>query len=123
MVGSRPSDAEGEDCVNIDELSGRQLDLAVARLMFGAEVEEHPNLRTGEMDAVYSPSLRSSNSTWVRVPSYSRTPKASIQVEVELQKRGWKRKQAPGGSPGDEQGNVPVVLQHADGRIVESFDR
>lgn len=102
--------------MNLDGLNGRQLDLAVARHVFRHQVEERPNLRTGEMDAVYSPGLRTSNATWVRVPLYSQTQSASTQVEVELQKRGWKRK--------DEQAGLErarVVLEHPDGRTVEAF--
>jgi hypothetical protein len=41
-----------EGRVSFDELSGRQLDLAIARHVFGHQVEERPNSRTGEMDAV-----------------------------------------------------------------------
>jgi hypothetical protein len=103
--------------VNIDELIGRQLDLAVARHVLRHQVEEHPNLRTGEMDAVYSTSSRSSNATWVRVPLYSTNPSASAQVEVELRKRGWMRTEPSEGAPGD----VRVVLQHEDGQAVEAF--
>jgi len=101
--------------LNIDELNGRQLDLAVARHVFGHQVEEHPNIRTGEMDAVYSPSLRISNATWVRVPQYSQTH--SRQVEMELQKQGWTRKDERAGT-----GDVGrVVLEHPDGRTVEAL--
>jgi hypothetical protein len=103
--------------MNIDELNGRQLDLAVARHVFGHQVEEHPNLRTGEMDAVYSTSARSSNATWVRVPLYGTTPSASAQVEVQLRKRGWTRTDPLAGAPGD----VRVVLKHEDGQVVEAF--
>ena len=85
--------------------------------MFGHQVEERPNLRRGETDAVYSTSSRSSNATWVRVPLYSTNLSASVQVEVELQKRGWTRTEPLVGAPGD----VRVVLEHADGRTVEAF--
>jgi hypothetical protein len=108
-----------ERTVNIDELRGRQLDLMIARHVFGHEVEEHPNIRTGEVDAVYSPSLRTSNATWVRVPSYCKTPAALMQVEVEVQKRGWKRTEAPLGSVGSD-GDVRVVLENTEGRTVEA---
>lgn len=103
--------------MNPDEISGRQLDLAVARHVFRHEVEEQPNLRTGEVDAVYSPRVRTSNATWVRVPLYSKTPSAASQVEVELQKQGWKRL----GELADQESAVRVVLEHPDGRTVEAF--
>ena len=102
--------------MNLDELTGRQLDLAVARHVFCHQVEERRNLRTGEVDAVYSLGMRTSNPTWVRVPYYSETLSASIQVEGELLKLGWKRK--------DVRSNPDltrrVVLEHPDGRTVEA---
>lgn len=103
--------------MNIDELIGRQLDLAVARHVLGHEVEERPNLKTGEMDAVYSTSLRTSNATWVRVPFFSQSSSAALQVELVLQKRGWKRTEPSAPAEGD----VRVVLRHPDGRAVEAF--
>jgi hypothetical protein len=103
--------------MTVEELSGRALDLAVARHVFGHDVEERPNLRTGEMDAVYSTGHRTSNATWVRVPLYSRTLSATIQVEVELEKRGWNRIEPQERASG----NVRVVLEHADGRTVEAM--
>jgi hypothetical protein len=103
--------------LNIDELIGRQLDLAVARHVLGHEVEERPNLKTGEVDAVYSASLRTSNATWVRVPLFSQSPSAALTVELELQKRGWKRTEPSAPASGD----VRVLLQHTDGRAVEAF--
>ena len=69
------------------------------------------------MDAVYSPRVRTSNATWVRVPLYSQTPSALAQVEVELQKRGWKRMDARA-APESE---MRVILEHADGRTVEAI--
>jgi hypothetical protein len=100
----------------VDALTGRYLDLAVARYVFGHQVEERPNLRTGEMDAVFSTSLRTSNATWVRVPLYSRAGKPALLVEAELQKRGWKRKPAERTSDED----AVIVLEHVDGRTVEA---
>ena len=103
--------------MNFDEISGRQLDLAVARHVFRHDVEEQPNLRTGEVDAVYSPRVRTSNATWVRVPLYSKTPAATNQVEVELQKQGWKKME----EQASEENAVRVILGHPDGRTVEAF--
>jgi hypothetical protein len=98
----------------VDALSGRHLDLAVARYVFGHQVEERPNLQTGEMDAVFSASLRTSNATWVRVPFYTRPGKPARLVEAELLKRGWKKKQDDA-APDEE---LRVVLERADGRTV-----
>jgi len=86
----------------------------VARHVFCYEVEERRNLRTGEMDAVYR--LRTSNASLVRVPFYSETLSASIQVEGELWKRGWKRKDVRSNPEGVRR----VVLEHPDGRTVEA---
>jgi hypothetical protein len=104
--------------MNVDQLSGRQLDIAVARLVFGHQVEERPNARTGEPDAVYNASLDANAPTWIRVPFYSISIAASIEVELELQKQGWKRQEVRAGSHWNEPGGVRVVLEHADGRTV-----
>jgi hypothetical protein len=103
--------------VNIDALTGRELDVAVAGRVFGYEVEERANTRTGEKDAVY----RMAGTDWVRVPFYSTSLAASIQVELELQKQGWKRQEVRAGSHWNEPGGVRVVLEHADGRTVGAF--
>ena len=50
------------------------------------------------------------------MPFYSRSFDASIYVEIELQRRGWKRREARAGEPSDAR----VVLVHADGRTVEA---
>jgi hypothetical protein len=99
--------------VNIDALIGRELDVAVARRVFGYEVEERANTRTGEKDAVY----RLAGTDWLRVPFYSTSLAASVQIELELQKKGWKRQEARARAQGD----ALVVLKHADGRTVEAF--
>jgi predicted RNA binding protein YcfA (HicA-like mRNA interferase family) len=102
--------------MNVDQLTGRELDVAVARRVFGYEVEERANTRTGEKDAVY----RMAGADWVRVPFYSTSLAASVQIELELQKKGWKRQEVRG-SHWDEPGGVRVVLEHADGRTVGAF--
>jgi hypothetical protein len=43
------------------------------------------------MDAVYNVSGDANAPGWARVPFYTASMGASITVEVELQKRGWKR--------------------------------
>jgi len=102
--------------VNIDALTGRQLDVAVAREVFGYQVEERPNSRTGELDAVYNGDMEGRSPAWVRVPFYSTSFATSIYVEMTLQQRGWRRKEAQEGEPTDRR----VVLDHADGRTVEA---
>ncbi len=107
--------------MNIDELSGRELDVAVARHVFGHQVEERPNSRTGEMDAVYVTGLEADNPSWVRLPFYSRTLSASIQVELEIQKQGWRLREPPAGERPGPLHHITVVLLHSDGRTVEAI--
>jgi hypothetical protein len=107
--------------MNVDQLSGRQLDIAISRLVFGHQVEERPNAGTGEPDAVYNASLDENAPMWVRVPFYSISFAASIEVELELQKKGWKRQEARAGSHWQEPGGLRVILEHADGRTVGAF--
>jgi hypothetical protein len=98
--------------VNVDDLSGRELDALVAERLFGLEVEPRTDTRTDEMDAV----CRTPGGEWVRVAFYGITLSASIGVEAELQHRGWKRK----ASTSRANWNEPVVLEHSDGRTVEA---
>jgi hypothetical protein len=99
--------------VNVDTLSGRNLDAMVAQHVFGMLVERRTNSRTGEKDFLYAVHP----GQWVRVPFYTASMGASINVEVEMQKRGWKRivlANVHRNSPND----AHVVLVHSDGREV-----
>ena len=98
----------------------RELDAAIARHVFGYEVEPRTNTRTGETDYVQR---APSGQDWVRVAFYSASMGAAINVDVELQKRGWKRVPMPRrlGSQWNEGDGPTVVLEHADGRVVEEF--
>ncbi len=99
--------------MNVDTLSGRDLDAMVAQHVFGLLIEPRTNSRTGEKDFVYEVHP----GQWVVVPFYTASMAASISVEVALQQRGWKRKEWRGAwkAPND----VHVVLEHSDGRSVE----
>ena len=103
--------------MSIDELSGRALDSAVARDVFGLQVEERRNSRTGEPDHVYNVGRDTKSPSWVRLPFYTASMRTSITVEGQLQKLGWKRQEMRAG----ESEGVRVVLEHADGRTVEAF--
>jgi hypothetical protein len=107
--------------MDVDQLSGRQLDIAVARQVFGHQVEVRSRARTGELDAVYNAGLDANAPTWVRVPFYSISLASSIQVELELQKKGWKRQEVRAGAHWKEPGGMRVVLEHTDGRTVGAF--
>jgi hypothetical protein len=107
--------------MNVDQLSGRQLDIAVSRQVFGHQGEERPNSRTGELDAVYYAGRDADAPTWARVPFYNISLAASIQAELELQKKGWKRQEVRAGSHWKEPGGVRMILEHADGRTVGAF--
>ena len=107
--------------MDIEGLSGRELDVAIARQVFGLQVEELAIARTGQKDFVYALRPEAPNGEWVRVPFYSISLAASIQVELELQKRGWKRHEVQAGSHWKEPGGLRVILEHADGRTVGAF--
>jgi hypothetical protein len=99
--------------LNLDALSGRELDMAVARHVFRRVVEERVNARTKEKYAVY----RVSGHGWVQVPEYSRNLSASFEVESKLEDLGWRRHVPPAGLLLGASG---VKLVHRDGRRVEA---
>jgi hypothetical protein len=99
--------------LNLETLNGRELDMAVARHVFGRDVTERVNSRTKEKNVVY----RVSELAWVRVPEYSRSLTASIEVENKLADLGWRRHVPPAGL---HQGTSGVKLVHRDGRRVEA---
>jgi hypothetical protein len=73
--------------VSVDELSGRELDAAVAAQVFGLVAEPRINTRTRERDAV----CRLPNGDWVRVAFYSERMGSCLNVEVWLGQQGWER--------------------------------
>ena len=102
--------------MGVNELGGRELDAEVARRVFGFEVEQRANKRTGAPDFVYR---MGGNDSWLRVPEYSRSMAASIALQNDLNRRGWHRVRSVGGpepAPG-----IPgtVTIRHTDGRPVE----
>jgi hypothetical protein len=99
--------------VNIDDLTGRELDAMVAQRLFGLEVEARTNTRTSEKDVV----CRQPGKQWVRVTFYSRSMGASLNVELAARDRGWQWT----GPRERTTADVRVVLEHADGRTVEAF--
>jgi hypothetical protein len=107
--------------MNIDDLTGRPLDAAVAERLFGLLVEERANARTGKKDFVAIVRPDAPTREWVQVAYYSVSMAASITVSVELQNRGWKRKESQVGGEWNEPSEERVVLEHTDGRTVEAF--
>ncbi len=105
-----PDGTTYELTVSGDELSGRALDAEVARRVFGYVVEPGVNVRTDEKEYFQR---TPSGGGLVRVAFYS-AGGAAINVEVELQKRGWKRVWPAV----KERGPVTVILEHTDGRVV-----
>ena len=93
--------------------NGRELDAAVARQVFGYDVEPHVNTRTGEADYLQR---TPSGQDWVRVAFYTASMGASINIALALRDRGWTQTEPQGRTTGD----VRVVLEHADGRRVEA---
>lgn len=102
--------------MNVDDLTGRALDAAVAERLFGLLVEERADARTGEKDFLYVVRPEAPIRAWVRVAFYSGNMGASLEVEFELLNRGWRRTEPRVSAPGD----VRVVLEHSDGRTVEA---
>jgi hypothetical protein len=107
--------------MTIDDLTGRELDAAIAERLFGLKVEARANARTGQKDFVYVVRPEAPNREWVRVAFYSASMGASLEVESEMQKRGWKREYDRVGGEWNEPSEQRVVLEHTDGRTVEAF--
>jgi hypothetical protein len=102
--------------MKIDNLTGRELDMAVAKHVLGYEVEERINPTTGEKDAF---SRQPGHGTgWVRVAFYGASIGASLNVEYELQHRGWRRRVT--GIVTEPTTLDEVILDHGDGRSVKA---
>lgn len=104
--------------MNPDELIGRALDATIAQRLFGLEVQERRNSRTGQLDVVYRIGR---DDSWYLVPQYSLAMAPSITLENELTQKGWHRVRLatdPLPVPGEPSS---VKLRHDDGRIVEAI--
>lgn len=106
--------------MGVADLSGRELDAAVAAQVFGFVVEPRANARTPEKDYVQLLRPDSPNPEWVRVAFYSSSMGASLNVELALREQGWTRIAPTGKVP---PGEVEVVYQHKDGRTVTGRGR
>ena len=102
--------------MKIDNLTGRELDMAVARHVLGYEVEERIDTTTGEKDAVSR--QRGHGKGWVRVAFYGTSLGAALNVEYELQHRGWRRRVT--GTVKEPTTLAEVILDHRDGRSVKA---
>ncbi len=102
--------------MNVDALTGRALDMAVAKHVLGYEVEERINATTGEKDAVSRQPGQGKG--WVRVAFYGASTGASLNVEYELQHRGWRRRVTQ--TVKEPTTLVEVILDHGDGRSVQT---
>jgi len=102
--------------MKIDNLAGRELDMAVARHVLRYEVEERIDTTTGEKDAFSRP--RGQGKGWVRVAFYGASTGASLNVEYELQHRGWRRRVT--GTVKEPTTLAEVILDHGDGRSVKA---
>jgi len=102
--------------MKIDNLTGRELDMAVARHVLGYEVEERIDTTTGEKDAVSR--QRGHGKGWVRVAFYGTSLGAALNVEYELQHRGWRRRVT--GTVKEPTTPAEVILDHGDGRSVKA---
>ncbi|SRR5712692_11550126 len=102
--------------MNLNNLSGRDLDAMVAQHVFGLLIEARTNTHTGKKDYVCALRPEGPDPQWVCVAFYTGTMSASITLEVELQNRGWKRIASNWNQPGE----LGVVLEHTDGQRVEA---
>lgn len=97
------------------ELTSRALDAAVARHVFGLEVEERTNARTGEQDFV----CRVPGHDWVRVPFYG-TLSASLTLEAKLRDLGWTVKRSPVARLAEPLGRIVVTLERGPAQVEAS---
>jgi hypothetical protein len=103
--------------VNVDDLTGRELDMAVAKHVLGYAVEERINTTTGEKDAFSQ--QPGQGKAWVRVAFYGASMGAALNVEYELQHRGWRRRGVTG-TVKEPTTLAEVILDHGDGRSVKA---
>ena len=106
--------------MDVDSLSGRDLDALVAANLFGLEVQRRPDRATGKQDVFYNTTPRARVPSWVRLPEYSQCIAASIDVEKKLHEWGWRRHTPPPGwRPGPEHA-ITLVLERRDKRRVQA---
>lgn len=100
--------------MNVDALSGRELDAAVAHHVFGLAVELRTNTKTHQQEYVYP----ANDGGVLLVPRYAYSLAPSLHVQVWLQEQGW-LKTAPliNPPPGE---TARVTYQHTDGRTMEA---
>lgn len=102
--------------MSIDELNGRALDAQVAQRVFGLQIEPRVNARIGETDYVHPLRPGASPNEWVRIPFYSVSLAAALNLEVALQHRGWRR--ADSNLKDRRRARDPAAHQRATGRGV-----
>ncbi len=100
--------------MNVDTLRGRELDVAVARRVLGYKVEERVDATTGEKETM----CRQKGGAWVPVAPYGASKGAFLNVEFELQHRGWKRRATR--TVKEPTTAAEVILDHRDGRSVKA---
>jgi hypothetical protein len=96
--------------MDVDSLSGRELEAMVAQHVFGLKIEQRMNAHTGEKDFL----CEVHPGQWNRCAFYTTSMAASIHLEMRLRELGWQRKASR------MTGSQTVVLEHADGRTVEA---
>ena len=101
---------------DVDSLDGRALDAAVARHLFGLEVEERIGTRTGLKGIV----CRQPGKDWNLLPLYAVSAVATFNVKDELAKRGWTWHEGRPRPQQSQRGAGRVFLDHTDGRVVEA---
>src|SRR5262245_11385832 len=106
--------------MDIDALTARELDGAIAARVFGFTVEPRVNGRTRQPDVVQQ--LPSGD--FVQVAYCSSSGSAARTLALKLQDLGWTRKDGLlSGSQWSAAADPRVILEHRDGRVVEATGR
>lgn len=101
-----------------DELDGRALSAAVARYLFGLEVQERASAQPAQRDWL----CREPGQNWGVVPDYSGNVGLSASVEAKLADLGWKQRESPLIRWPDPAKSAVVTLETEDYRMVAAGD-
>ena len=102
---------------DIDTLSGRALDAALAQRLFGYAIEERTNTRTHKPEML----RRLGNGAWVVIPYYSTRMSAGLAVGEQLHRLGWTVDDASPSRRPDATGLYRLTLNGPNGqRVVAS---
>ena len=99
---------------DIETLTGRPLDAALERRLFGYDVEERVSSRTHKPELL----RRLDNDVWVVIPYYSTRMSAGLNVGDQLRRLGWTVDEASSNRRPDVGGRYFVTLNGHEGERV-----